>query len=98
MSEQVPSINNVNLMSMGITMRQLADVWQEALKEIELTELKRGAGNGKTVYVRIMYLTESLEEIPQWIKVYVYLIGSKYFVDAQPVSDEEVLKCGSSSM
>lgn len=84
------SLNNVNLTSIGITMRQLADVWQEALKEVELSDFKRGAGNGKFVYVRIM----SCIDEPVWIKVYIYLIGNKYFVDAQPISDEEVLKHG----
>ena len=91
MTNNENALNTVNLMSTGITMRQLADVWVEALKEIELSDLKRGAGNGKTVYVRIM---SCLDE-PIWIKVYIYQIGVKYFVDAQPISDEEVLKCGS---
>ena len=84
-------INNVNLSSIGLTMRQLADVWQEALREIELTDIQRGAGNGKFVYVRVAILDDD----PIWVKVYIYLIGSKFFVDAQPVSDEEVLKHGS---
>ena len=66
-------------------------VFVEALKEIELSDLKRGAGNGKSVYVRIM----SCIDEPVWVKVYIYQIGSKYFVDAQPISDEEVLKRGS---
>lgn len=81
---------NVNLTSIGLTMRQLCDVWQEALREIELTDIQRGAGNGKFVYVRVALLDDD----PIWVKVYIYLVGNKFFVDAQPVSDEEVLKRG----
>ena len=72
-----------------LTPRQLLDISQEALREVMISDLKYGAANGEGVFVR--YDIPILG--PTWFKVYTFKIGSNLYIDAQPITDEEVTAC-----